>query len=256
MKVIVLAGGLGTRLSEQTMTKPKPMVEIGEYPILWHVMQIYATHGFTNFVVACGYKGEVIKEYFGEMRSRQADFTVDLGNGHLEVHAARCPAWRVTLVDTGLATTTGGRIKRLQPLIGNEPFMVTYGDGLGDIDVGALLEFHRRHGKLATVTAVRPAARFGVLRIERDEVADFSEKPRSGTGWVNGGFFVFEPGALEYLSGHDVPLEGAPLERLSRDRQLMAYRHPGYWQPMDTLRDQLMLDKQWKEGNAPWKIWH
>jgi glucose-1-phosphate cytidylyltransferase len=255
MKVILLAGGLGTRLSEYTDARPKPMVEIGGYPILWHIMNIYGSHGFKDFIVACGHKGEVIKEYFGNLRLRRTDFTVDLRSGSLEALSTDCPPFRVTVVDTGPTTMTGGRVRRLRHLLSDERFMVTYGDGVGNVDLRALLEFHRSHGKLATVTAVRPPARFGALNVERGTVRNFSEKPQSEAGWINGGFFVFEPGVFDYLGGDDTPLEHEPLERLSRDGQLMAYEHAGYWQPMDTVRDQRLLEKQWEGGRAPWKTW-
>lgn len=255
MKVVLLAGGLGTRLSEYTAAKPKPMVEVGGYPLLWHVMQIYASHGFHDFVVACGYKGELIKEYFSSLRLRRTDFTIDLDKGTLDVLRSDCPSWRVTVIDTGLETMTGGRLRRLQPVLANEPFMVTYGDGVGDVDIRALLRFHRGHGKLATVTAVRPPARFGALAIEGGRIREFCEKPAAEGGWINGGFFVFEPGVFEYLRDDATPLEGAPLERLVQRGELMAYQHEGFWQPMDTVRDHRLLEQHWERGNAPWKTW-
>lgn len=255
MKVVLLAGGLGTRLSEYTDVRPKPMVEIGGHPILWHVMNIYGSHGFNDFIVACGHKSESIKEYFGNFRLKRADFTIDLHNGSLEELKTNCPPFRVTVVDTGPHTMTGGRIRRLRSLLAHEPFMVTYGDGVGNVDVRKLLAFHRAHGRLATVTAVRPPARFGSLNIHAGRVQNFSEKPQSEAGWINGGFFVFEPGIFDYLGGDEMPLEHEPLERLSRDGELMAYEHTGYWQPMDTLRDQKLLEKHWEGGRAPWKTW-
>ena len=257
MKVIVLAGGYGSRLAEHTQLRPKPMVEIGAHPILWHIMSIYAAHGLRDFVVACGYKSEVIKSYFDTFFVRNTDFTVHLADGRKEILRSEAPDWRVTVVDTGLDTMTGGRIKRLAPMVDGETFMVTYGDGVGDIDVGALREFHQSHGKLATVTAVRPPARFGGLVLDGDEttVVEFTEKPQSDAGWINGGFFVFEPGVFDYLGDDTTSLERAPLERLAADGQLMAYRHQGFWQPMDTLREKRLLDRLWGEGAAPWKIW-
>jgi glucose-1-phosphate cytidylyltransferase len=255
MKVILLAGGLGTRLSEYTDVRPKPMVEIGGLPILWHVMSIYGSHGFKDFIVACGHKGEVIKEYFGNLRLKRTDFRVDLGSGELEELGSDCPPWRVAVVDTGTDTMTGGRVRRLRHFVAGETFMLTYGDGVGNVDVRQLLAFHRRHGKLGTVTAVRPPARFGALALENGNVRDFAEKPQSESGWINGGFFVFEPGIFDYLGGDEMPLEQEPLERLARDGQLMAYEHSGFWQAMDTVRDQRLLEKYWQEGSAPWKTW-
>ncbi|WP_437922530.1 glucose-1-phosphate cytidylyltransferase [Sorangium sp. So ce291] len=256
MKIVLLAGGLGTRLSEETVDRPKPMVEIGGQPILWHIMQMYAAHGFDDFVVACGYKGDFIKDWFAGLRTRRADFTVDLRSGEVDALGVHCPSWRVTLIDTGLHTQTGGRIRRLSRVLGREPFMVTYGDGVGDIDIAKLVAFHRAHGKLATITAVRPPARFGVLDLRGSEVAAFAEKPQAEGGWINGGFFVFEPGALDYLDCDDaMPLEREPLERLAALGQLMAYQHEGFWQPMDTLRDKRLLERLWDEGRAPWRTW-
>lgn len=253
MKVVILAGGLGTRLSEETALRPKPMVEIGGRPILWHIMNIYAGHGFREFVVACGYKGEIIKEYFHNFMIHSSDFSIDLSAGTKETFNSRAPAWRVHLLDTGVDTQTAGRLRRLSPVLRDATFMVTYGDGVADVDIGALLAFHRAHGKLATVTAVVPPARFGGLVINgRDEVEIFSEKPSGGEGWINGGFFVFEPGALEYMGGDDVPLEREPLERLAADGQLKAFRHFGFWQPMDTVRDRQTLETLWLSGRAPW----
>ncbi len=252
MKVVLLAGGAGTRLSEETNIRPKPMVEIGDRPILWHIMGIYALHGFQDFVVACGYKGEAIKDYFTNLRQRTSDVTVDLAKGTTTVHGSKHPDWRVTLIDTGAKTETGGRLKRLAPWLGDSAFMMTYGDGLGDIDLTELAAFHRRHGRLATVTAVRPPARFGGLRFEGDRVQQFSEKPQIGEGWINGGFMVLEPKVLEYLEGDETIFERGPLERLAADGQLMAFRHEGFWQPMDTLREKHMLEDLWRSGRAPW----
>jgi glucose-1-phosphate cytidylyltransferase len=255
MKVVILAGGHGTRLSEETQLRPKPMVEIGGKPMLWHIMSIYASHGFGEFVVACGYRGDMIKEYFHNLFIRSSDYVVDLRSGELTVLSPSVTDWRVGVIDTGLDTMTGGRIARLRDWIGGEPFMVTYGDGLGDIDVRRLVQFHREHGRLATVTAVRPPARFGGLTLNGDAVAHFSEKPQTDEGWINGGFFVFEPGVFDYLTGDQTILEREPLERLADDGQLIAFRHEGFWQPMDTLREKQLLESLWASGKAPWKTW-
>lgn len=253
MKVIILAGGLGTRLSEETAVRPKPMVEIGGKPMLWHIMNIYARHGFKDFLVACGYKGEVIKEYFHNFLVHNSDLYVDLKSGEWKVSNSSAPDWRVGLIDTGLNTLTGGRVLRLKDHVEGQTFMVTYGDGVGDIDLKALLDFHRKHGKLATVTAVSPVARFGSLQMDGSRVLRFAEKPKSGEGWINGGFFVFEPGALSYIADDQTTLEGEPLEKLATEGQLMAYQHRGFWHPMDTVRDKQYLESLWASGNAPWK---
>lgn len=255
MKAVILAGGFGTRLAEETGVKPKPMVEIGGRPILWHIMNIYAAYGYKEFVVALGYKGEVIKNYFLSYYYLHNDLTVFLGNGQVEPRDGRIEDWVVHLVDTGLDTQTGGRIKRLAPWIGNETFMMTYGDGVADVDVNSLVTFHRRHGRLATVTAVHPQARFGELSLGGERVVSFKERPQIREGWLNGGFFVLEPGVLDYIAGDDMPFEREPLERLAEDRQLVAYRHDGFWQCMDTLRDVQLLENLWQEGRAPWKVW-
>lgn len=255
MKVIILAGGFGTRLQEETTVKPKPMVEIGGRPILWHIMNIYATHGYREFIVALGYKGEVIKNYFLDYYYLRNSLSIHLGNGRVDVHDAGREDWVVHLIDTGLRTETGGRIKRLAPWIGNETFMMTYGDGVANINIRELVEFHRRHGKLATVTGVRPPSRFGGLSFNGDMVASFVEKPQIGEGWINGGFFVLEPGVLDYIEGDDTIFERDPLERLAQDGQLVAYRHDDFWHCMDTLRDVRLLESLWQEGNAPWKVW-
>lgn len=256
MKVVLLAGGLGTRLSEETEVRPKPMVEIGGRPILWHIVKHYAHHGFHEFAIALGYKGEVIKRFFLEYRHLSSSMTISLRDGAAQVHAD-VPAddWLVHLVDTGVETQTGGRVKRLAPLLGNETFMLTYGDGVSDVDLKKVLAFHRAHGKLATLTAVRPPARFGGLVFEGDRVAEFQEKPQIGEGWINGGFMVLEPGVLEYLGGDAAVLEVDGLQALARDGQLMAYRHDSFWQCMDTLREVRALQKAWAEGHAPWKVW-
>jgi glucose-1-phosphate cytidylyltransferase len=255
VKTVILAGGLGTRLAEETALRPKPMVEIGGKPILWHIMSMYAAHGHREFVIACGYLGEVIKQYFGEFSYHNADWTIDLADGSRTVVKRFTPDWRVHLIDTGFETLTGGRLLRLRSLLGNEPFMVTYGDGVSDIDIRALVAFHRAHGKLATVSAVRPAARFGGLDLEGDRVSHFSEKSQTAVGWINGGFFVFQPEVLDYIVGDHVSLEREPLERLAANGQLMAFRHDGFWQPMDTIRERRVLEALWQSGKAPWAVW-
>lgn len=255
MKVVLLAGGMGTRLSEETDVRPKPMVEIGGHPIIWHIMNIYAAQGFKDFVIALGYKGEVIKEYFLNFHPHNSDLTVHLATGHVECHANKAPSWTVTLVDTGLKTQTGGRIRRLQPWLGNKPFMLTYGDGVGNIDLKALLAFHRSHGKLATVTAVRPPSRFGTVLIDKNRVFEFTEKPQTEAGWINGGFFVLEPGIFDYISGDSVAWESEPLCKIAGEGQFMAFQHESFWQPMDTMREKHLLQSLWDSGHAPWKVW-
>jgi glucose-1-phosphate cytidylyltransferase len=256
IRTIILAGGRGTRLSEETMVRPKPMVEIGGRPILWHIMHIYAHYGHKEFLIALGYKGEVIKDYFLRFTAMSSNLTVDLANGARTVHDSQGADWKVHLVDTGLETQTGGRVKRLKRWLGDAPaFMLTYGDGLADVDVNALVAFHRGHGKLATVMAVRPPARFGGLRMEGSRVVSFAEKSQAGEGWINGGFFVLDPKVLDYIEGDQTPWEGAPMERLTREGQLMAYRHEGFWQPMDTLRERNLLEQSWNTGHAPWYVW-
>jgi glucose-1-phosphate cytidylyltransferase len=255
MKVAILAGGLGSRLQEETVIKPKPMVEIGGYPILWHIMKIYAYYGFKEFVIALGYKGEVIKEYFLNYRILVNSMTIDLGSGETSIHDGHQEDWKIHLLETGLNTQIGGRVKRISQFIGNEPFMLTYGDGVADINVKELLDFHRDHKKLATVTAVRPPARFGNITFDGDLVTQFLEKPQTDQGWVNGGFFVLEPGVADYIEGDDVVFELEPLEQLSRDGELVAYRHHGFWQCMDTLRDVRLLEGLWQNNQAPWRIW-
>jgi len=254
MKVLILAGGLGTRLAEETSARPKPMVEIGGKPMLWHIMSLYASHGFNDFLIACGYKGEMIKEYFHNYLVHNSDLFINLKDGSSKVANSAVPDWQIGLIDTGLHTLTGGRLRRLRSFLGNQTFMVTYGDGLADIDLKALVKFHRAHGKLATVTAVSPIARFGSLGLTGDRVTKFAEKPQTGEGWINGGFFVFEPRVLDYIAGDETTLEGEPLERLATDGQLMAYRHNGFWHPMDTLRDKQLLESLWASGKAPWKV--
>lgn len=255
MKVAILAGGFGTRLAEETEVKPKPMVEIGGKPMLWHIMSLYASHGFKDFLVACGYRGDIIKEYFHGFAYRSNDYFIDLQHGTCDIVQRNGADWRVGLIDTGLNTMTGGRILRLRNWLDDGPFMLTYGDGVGDVDIRGLLEFHRSHGKIATVTAVRPPARFGGLVLDGDAVRCFSEKSQTDEGWINGGFFVFEPGVFEYLSNDHSILEREPLEGLAADDQLRAYRHDGFWQPMDTLREKHVLENLWESGNAPWATW-
>lgn len=253
MKTVILCGGLGTRLSEETRVKPKPMVEIGGRPIIWHIMKVYERHAFTDFVLALGYRGEVIKDFFLNYHARQSDLRIDLTNGNVEYSNATAEHWDVTLVDTGPTTQTGGRLLRLKDLLqGEGTFMLTYGDGVADLDVSALLAFHRSHGRLATVTAVRPPVRFGDLHIEGSRVTRFEEKPQAGEGWINGGFFVFEPGVFDFIADDATMLERAPMEQLTRQGELMAYEHLGYWQSMDTLRDQSVLEELWAGGEAPW----
>jgi len=254
MNVVILAGGLGSRLAEETELKPKPMVEVGGYPILWHIMKHYAHYGFKEFFLALGYKGEMIKRYFLDYSSLNGSMTINLASGEVATQDKACEDWTVHLIDTGLQTLTGGRVKRLQPLLRNETFMVTYGDGVSDINLGELLRFHRSHGRLATVTAVRPPARFGGLIFDGDLVSEFTEKPQIGEGWINGGFLVFEPDVFEYLKG-DSSLEADVLEQLAADKQLVAYRHDSFWQCMDTMRDKLLLENLWQSGQMPWKVW-
>lgn len=255
MKVGILAGGHGTRLAEETEVKPKPMVEIGGKPILWHIMMIYAHFGYKEFAIALGYKGEVIKRYMLDYYTLSSNLTVNLGNGKTIHHKKNGLDLKVQLIDTGLHTQTGGRIKRLAPFMGDGTFMITWGDGLSDINLHDLLAFHRSHGKLATLTAVRPPARYGHLRINANVIEEFSEKPQTGEGWINGAFFVLEPGVFDYIEGDDTQWEKEPLENLAKDGQLMAYMHKSFWQCMDTLREKYILQKYWDSGKAPWKIW-
>jgi glucose-1-phosphate cytidylyltransferase len=256
MQVAILAGGFGSRLQEETEVKPKPMVEIGGEPILWHIMKAYHAQGFDDFVVALGYKGEVIKDYFLSYRHRTSSLTVRLKDGEVVVYDDICEDWTVHMLDTGLYTQSGGRVKRVCEFIGNETCMLTYGDGVANLDLDRLLAFHRRHGRLATVTAVRPPARFGGIEFDGDLVARFDEKPQVGEGWINGGFFVLEPGVMDYIGGDETVFERETLERLAEDGQLAAYRHEEFWQCMDTLRDVRLLQSLWDGGKAPWKIWN
>lgn len=255
MMVVILAGGLGTRLQEETTVKPKPMVEIGGRPILWHIMKHYAHYGFKEFLIALGYRGEIIKRFFLDYYHLNGSATVNLGSGQIVRHDQEPEDWIVHLIDTGLQTMTGGRVKRLKSWLKGETFFLTYGDGVANLDLSDLLRFHRAHGRLATVTAVRPPARFGGLNFNGDFVAQFSEKPQIGEGWINGGFFVLEPGVLNYIQGDETPFEREALERLAAEGQLVAYRHEGFWQCMDTLRDVNLLESLWQSGQARWKVW-
>lgn len=254
MKVIILAGGFGTRLSEYTETIPKPMVTVGGKPIIWHIMRSYAHFGHKDFYLALGYKAEVIKEYFLHYRSLNADFTVDLSNGSIVPHQTDETDWKVTLVHTGLESMTGGRVKRLQEFIGNEPFMLTYGDGVADIDLEALLNFHKSHGKMVTVSAVHPGARFGEIEMQEQQVISFQEKPQTGQSWINGGYFIIEPEFFDLIEGDQTILEREPLEKVAETGELMAFHHDGYWQCMDTRRDRDQLEALWESGHAPWKV--
>jgi glucose-1-phosphate cytidylyltransferase len=252
MKIVLLAGGLGSRLAEETVHVPKPMVEVGGKPIILHVMDIYAQHGFTDFVVACGYKMMLMKKFFHDLHFMNNDFTVKVGNGQIALRQSRSVDWNISVVDTGELTMTGGRLLRLREWLENDTFMVTYSDGVGDVDIGKLLEFHRSHGGLATVTAVQPPARFGNLELDGGRVVEFTEKVRKHETWINGGFFVFEPGVLDYLSGDEEPLEQAPLARLAADGELFAYKHTGFWHPMDTVRDRDHLNQLCAAASPPW----
>lgn len=255
MKVVILAGGLGSRLSEETVLRPKPMVEIGGRPILWHIMKIYAAYGVTEFIVALGYKAEIVKEYFLNFYALNSDLSINLGTGESTFHNGAAPNWMIHLVDTGAATQTGGRLKRLRDWIGNDPFFFTYGDCLGDLDIGRLREFHESHGKLATVTTVLPPERFGRLSMQGDQVVDFYEKKQKGDNWINGGYFVLNPAVLDYIAGDDTAWEKDPVEALARAGELMGYRHDGFWSPMDTLKEKNYLEELWRSGNPPWRIW-
>lgn len=256
MKVVILAGGFGTRLSEETVNIPKPMVEIGGKPILWHIMKIYSHYGYNDFIICLGYKGYIIKEYFMNYFMHMSDITVDLSNGGIKVHNSKAENWRVTLVDTGLDTMTGGRIKRIKDHLDGERFMLTYGDGVGDVNINSLVKFHESHGKLATMTAVQPSGRFGALRINDDKkVESFVEKPAGDGAWINGGFFVLEPQVIDYIKDDNTIWEREPLENLTKESQLFAYKHEGFWKPMDTLRDKIELEKLWSTKEAPWKVW-
>lgn len=257
MKAVILAGGLGTRLAEETVVRPKPMVEIGGRPILWHIMKIFSRHGINDFVVCCGYKGHVIKEFFSNYMLHSSDVTFDIKANEMQVHQNGAEPWRVTLAETGQDTMTGGRLKRVADYIGNETFCFTYGDGVADVDIGRLVRFHWDHGKLATLTATQPPGRFGAFRLSANDarITSFHEKPDGDGAWVNGGFFVLEPRVLDYIEGDATVWEAEPLERLAQDGDLCAYRHHGFWQPMDTLRDKQYLEDLWRSNRAPWKVW-
>lgn len=256
MKVVLLAGGLGTRLSEETVLKPKPMVEIGGMPILWHIMKIYSAHGFNDFIICLGYKGYIVKEYFANYFLHQSDVTIDLTKNSMEIHDSQAEPWKITLVDTGNESMTGGRIKRIQRHIGNEPFMLTYGDGVSNINLIELLKFHERNGRYCTVTAVQPSGRFGALNISDDQsVHSFMEKPRGDGAWINGGFFVCQPEIFNYIENDSTIWEKEPMERIAYEGQMMAYNHSGFWKPMDTLRDKHELEEDWVQNKAKWKVW-
>lgn len=255
MKVVILAGGLGTRISEESHLKPKPMIEIGGKPILWHIMKIYSYYGIHDFVVCLGYKGYIIKEYFANYFLHMSDVTFDMTRNEMEVHQHSAEPWRVTLIDTGENTLTGGRLKRVQNHIGRETFCFTYGDGVSDIDISRKIAFHRQHNKIATVTAIKPPGRYGALNLEADKVLSFQEKPAGDGSWINGGFFVLEPDVFDYIEGDSTSWESQPLQILAGEDQLMAYQHEGFWQPMDTLRDKNHLEALWQANKAPWKLW-
>ncbi|MDD4915217.1 MAG: glucose-1-phosphate cytidylyltransferase [Methylococcales bacterium] len=256
MKAVILAGGLGTRISEETHLKPKPMIEIGGMPILWHIMKNYSAYGIHDFIVCCGYKGYVIKEYFANYFLHMSDVTFDMQNNKMEVHQQNAEPWRVTLLDTGDSTQTGGRLKRVAAYLkGEEAFCFTYGDGVADVNIAELIAFHNRHGKLATITAVQPPGRYGAINLEGDLVRGFIEKPRGESGWINGGFFVLSPKCIDYIAGDQTAWEHEPLSGLARDGQMMAFQHAGFWQPMDTLREKNLLEELWSSGHAPWKAW-
>lgn len=255
MKVGILAGGKGTRLAEETVVKPKPMVEIGGKPIIWHIMRHYAHYGFNEFAIALGYKGEVLKKYMVDYLSLSSHITVDFREGVVQPHGDYSLDWIVHLIDTGMETMTGGRIKRLAPYLGNETFMLTWGDGVSDVNLKDLLAFHKSHGKLATLTAVRPPARYGHLKFDDNQITEFAEKPQTAEGWINGAFFVLEPEVFEYIDGDDIMFEQEPLSRLAAEGQLMAYRHESFWQCMDTLREKHILETLWESGSPPWKLW-
>jgi len=257
MKVVLLAGGLGTRLSEETVLKPKPMVEIGGMPMLWHIMKMYSAHGYNDFVVCLGYKGYVVKEYFANYFMHKSDITIDLATNSMQVHDTNAEPWKITLVDTGVDSMTGGRVKRIQNHIGNEPFMLTYGDGVSNVDIKKLVEFHQSKGKLCTVTSVQPSGRFGAINMSEDEtVLAFMEKPKGDGAWINGGFFVCEPGVFNYIQGGDATIwERDPMENLAKDNQMAAFKHEGFWKPMDTLRDKIELEQDWVNNKAQWKTW-
>lgn len=255
MKVVILAGGRGTRISEESIVKPKPMVEIGDNPILWHIMKIYSYYGFHDFIICCGYKGHMIKEYFTDYYIHQSDITVDLEDNTVQIHKSKAEPWKITMVNTGLDTNTAGRVLKVRKYLGDEPFMMTYGDGVSDVDIAKLVEFHQSHGKIATVTAAKPAGRFGAINLAGNKVDSFREKSLVDEAWVNIGFAVFQPDVYSYLGSGDKMLETEPYEKLAGAGEMMAYKHRGFWSPMDTMRDKIVLENLWNTGNAPWKLW-
>ena len=255
MKAVILAGGLGTRISEETQNRPKPLIEIGGMPILWHIMKTYSSHGISDFVICCGYKGYMIKEYFANYFLHMSDVTFDLKNNEMNVHRKSAESWNITLVDTGIHTMTGGRLKKIQKYVDNETFCFTYGDGLANISITELIEFHKNNNTLATVTAVQPPARFGALELDGNKVVSFKEKPPGDGNWINGGYFILEPTVFDYVEGDSTVWEKEPVENLSKNNQLSAYRHSGFWQPLDTLRDKNKLEDLWSSGSPPWKVW-
>jgi len=255
MKTVILAGGLGTRISEETGSKPKPMIEIGSKPILWHIMKIYSSFGVNDFVICCGYKGYMVKEYFANYFLHMSDVTFDMKNNKMEIHRKFAEPWNVTLVDTGIDTMTGGRLKRIKEYVDDKTFCFTYGDGVADVQIDKLIKFHNDNKTIATVTAVQPPGRFGTLDVKQDKIISFKEKPPGDGNWINGGYFVLEPSVFDYLKDDSTVWEREPLEKLAKDEQLSAYKHSGFWQPLDTLRDKNKLEDLWSKGNAPWKIW-
>lgn len=255
MKVVILAGGRGTRISEESIIKPKPMVEIGDNPIIWHIMKLYSYYGFDDFIICCGYKGHMIKEYFTDYYIHQSDITVDLKNNSVKIHKSKAEPWQITMVNTGLDTNTAGRVLKIRKYLNNEPFMLTYGDGVSDVNLAELLNFHKKHGKIATITASKPSGRFGALNLQGNRVDSFREKSKRDEAWVNIGFSVFEQGIFDFLGDGSYMLEENPYEKLSMGGEMMAYKHNGFWSPMDTMRDKIVLDNMWNEGNAPWKVW-
>ena len=255
MKAVILAGGLGTRISEETSSKPKPMIEIGSMPILWHIMKIYSTYGINDFIICCGYKGYMIKEYFANYSLHNSDVTFDMNDNSIEIHHNSAEPWKITLVDTGIDTMTGGRLRRVKKFVGDETFCFTYGDGLGDVNISNLIDFHKKNKKIATVTAVQPPGRFGILQIENNDVVNFKEKPSGDGNWINGGFFILESKVFEYIEDDKTIWEKESLEKLAKENQLSAYRHTGFWKPLDTLRDKNELENMWVKNKAKWKIW-
>ena len=255
MKAVILAGGLGTRLSEETVRVPKPMVEVGGMPILWHIMKIYAAHGITDFVICLGYKGYSIKEYFANYFLHRSDITFDLANNKTIIHQNKVEPWRVTLIDTGENTMTGGRLRRVKEYVGKEDFCMTYGDGVGNVDIKATIDFHKKHGLLSTMTVTQPPGRFGAVAMDGDRVVEFQEKPHGESGWINAGFFVLSPKVIDYIADDHTIWEREPMEKLAAEKQMCAWRHDGFWRPMDAMRDRIVLEEIWAKGKAPWKVW-